>query len=189
MKRNVIVICSNTQSRHNFNDVEVNTLADVKALLDEKGISYVDQAFYEGVSKAEYDSDDSVMPSNLPFKGKVTNDLVFMLSNKSKKIASGVYTRQECYQFIKDNKLAKAIMEEYGLMYTSVSTERLNDFIAEYKRSDLYYFDDKPEKVDESKFITDIIGVLTKYGYIVSRRCEPDPFTEDEIDEMFKDRL
>lgn len=189
MKRNVIVICSNTQSRHNFNDVEVNTLADVKALLDENGINYADQAFYEGVSKAEYDSDDSVMPSNLPFKGKVTNDLVFMLSNKSKKIASGAYTRQECYQFIKDNRLSKAIMEEYGLMYTSVSTEKLNDFIAEYRKSDLYYFNDKPKEVDESGFVNDIISVLAKHGYIVSRRCEPDSFTEDEIDEMFKDRF
>lgn len=189
MKRNVIVISSNTQSRHNFNDVEVNTLADVKRLLDEKGIDYADQAFYEGVSKAEYDSDDSVMPSNLPFKGKVTNDLVFMLSNKSKKIASGAYTRQECYELIKDNRLAKAIMEKYGLMYTSVSTDKLNDFMSTFKKVATPESDEKQKKVDEGKFVSDIIDVLKRHGYTVIRGFEPDAFTEDEIDEMFRERF
>ena len=46
MKRNVIVVSTNTQTRKDFKDVEVTTLADVKRLLDDAGIDYTNQAFY-----------------------------------------------------------------------------------------------------------------------------------------------
>lgn len=169
MKRKVIVISSNTQSRRDFNDVEVNTLADVKALLDGAGISYANQAFYEGVSKAEYTSDDSIMPSNMPFKGGVTNDLVFQLSNKSKKISSGANERrQRCFELIKKYGLAAKIKSDFGLMYTSVATDALERVIDAYEKETFY---EKPtdEKSNDNFIASALLDVImdtfNKHGY------------------------
>lgn len=189
MKRNVIVISSNTQTRKDFKDVEVTTLADVKKLLDDAGISYTDQAFYEGVSKAEYTSDDSIMPSNMPFKGEITNDLVFMLSNKSKKISSGARSRQECFKFIKEHNMAKSIKEKYNLMYTSVSTDDLNKEIDSFVNADA---DEKcghnctPCGSDIAHIVLGaIIEAFSKNGYsIVKPKGKTVNLSDDDIDSI-----
>lgn len=177
MKRNVIVVSTNTQSRKDFKDVEVTTLADVKRLLDEAGIDYTNQAFYEGVSKAEYKSDDSILPTNMPFKGEVTNDLVFQLSNASKKISSGAVNpkRQECFDYIKEHNLYKGVKDRYGLIFTSVSTENLSRFISEYKRGEAVkkINKDVEDAVAQAKefsngyLLKQVISALTKMGYVV----------------------
>ena len=174
MKRNVIVVSTNTQTRKDFKDVEVTTLADVKRLLDDAGIDYTNQAFYEGVSKAEYKSDDSIMPCNMPFKGNVNNDLVFQLSNASKKIASGAVNprRQKCFDRIKKYNLCKAVKDKFGLIYTSVSTDNLEKFIdsAVGVESGDYHADENNETASDNYLLNHVICALTKMGYIV---CKP----------------
>lgn len=180
MKRNVIVVSTNTQSRRDFEDVEVTTLADVKALLDEAGIDYTNQAFYEGVSKAEYKSDDSILPTNMPFKGGITNDLVFQLSNASKKISSGAANpeRQKCFDFIKEHNLHNEIKEHFGLMYTSVSTGKLAAYIDEWLKCSKSCIDNntKSEGVTEitceGYLLKQVISALTKMGYVVAKPKE-----------------
>ena len=171
MKRNVIVVSTNTQSRKDFNDVEVTTLADVKRLLDEAGIDYTDQAFYEGVSKAEYKSNDSILPTNMPFKGSVTNDLVFQLSNASKKISSGVVgkERRECFDYIKSHNLFKEVRDAYGLIYTSVSTENLKNFIADRKFKELSDAKRQAEEFSNGYLLKQVVAALTKMGYTVCK--------------------
>lgn len=187
MKRNVIVVSTNTQSRYDFHDVEVETLADVKRLLDEKGVCYDNQAFYEGVSKAEYKSDDSVMPSNMPFKGGITNDLVFQLSNASKKIASGAvnHRRRYCYEFIKKNKLSGEIKERYGLLYTSVSTDELERYISTVTNGKPKDESGCSKKFDDVWFVKSVIRSLEVMGYKVI--CPDDKavrLSEQDIDDI-----
>ena len=73
-----------------FNDVECNTLSELKALLREKGIDYSDKEFVEGVTNTKLLSDDSRIPTNIPFKGDYTNDVFINILNKDTKIKSGV---------------------------------------------------------------------------------------------------
>lgn len=174
MKRNVIVVSTNTQTRKDFKDVEVTTLADVKRLLDDAGIDYTNQAFYEGVSKAEYKSDDSIMPVNMPFKGSVTNDLVFQLSNASKKIASGAVNpkRQRCFDVIKKYNLYKAVKDEFGLIFTSVSTDKLEKFINGAVGAEDGYDNIAVESKEscDDYLLKQVISALTHMGYVV---CKP----------------
>lgn len=193
MKRNVIVVSTNTQSRKDFKDVEVTTLADIKKLLDDAGIDYTNQAFYEGVSKAEYKSDDSILPTNMPFKGSVTNDLVFQLSNANKKISSGAMNpkRQKCFDYIKEHNLFKEVKDNFGLIYTSVSTDNLEKFINSRSVKTLHENSvQKNNNIEstnslESSFIATVISGLTKLGYIVCKpKCGIKSLSKSEIDDI-----
>ena len=88
-----------------FNDVECNTLGELKALLREKEIDYSDKEFVEGVTNTKLLSDDSRIPTNIPFKGQYTNDVFINILNKDTKIKSGVnyaeLSRSELLRFAK----------------------------------------------------------------------------------------
>lgn len=71
-----------------------------------------------------------MLPSNIPFKGAIVNDLVFLLTKPNKKISSGL-NRAEVYRIIKERNLQEAIKSKYGKNFTVVSTENLLDFIGE----------------------------------------------------------
>ena len=103
------------------------TLRELKRDLDANDIIYTDMTFYEGVSHTELKTDDSVLPHDIPYKGRVTNDLVFMLTNTNKKIKSGMnYNRKHVYELIKKHNLKDKIQENLGLPYTNCSTDVLN---------------------------------------------------------------
>lgn len=103
------------------------TLRELKRDLDANDITYTDMTFYEGVSHTELKTDDSVLPHDIPYKGRVTNDLVFMLTNTNKKIKSGMnYNRKHVYELIKKHNLKDKIQENLGLPYTNCSTDALN---------------------------------------------------------------
>ena len=75
------------------------TLAELKSDLRANGIDYDGMTFFEGTSKVELKNDASVLPHDVPYKGTVTNELVFMLTNTNKKIRSGaaIMSRAEAY--------------------------------------------------------------------------------------------
>lgn len=104
------------------------TLGQLKGDFRENGIAFDDMVFYEGVSRTELIDEASILPSNLPYKGQVTNELVIMLTLKNKKIRSGM-TRSEAYAAVKDNKLGDAIKLKFGKNFTTVSTDDLEKFI------------------------------------------------------------
>ena len=60
------------------------TLAELKRDLRDNGIDYVGMTFFEGTSKVELKTDDAVLPHDVPYKGTITNELVFMLTNTNK---------------------------------------------------------------------------------------------------------
>lgn len=103
------------------------TLAELKRDLRDNGIDYDGMTFFEGTSKVELKTDDAVLPHDVPYKGTITNELVFMLTNTNKKIRSGAMSRAEAYAKIKSMGLGELCKEKYGRNFTQCST---NDLIA-----------------------------------------------------------
>lgn len=107
------------------------TLAELKTDLTRNGIDYTDMSFFEGVSKVELKSDNAMLPHDVPYKGTTTNELVFMLTNTNKKIKSGVMSRAEAYEVIKDRKLQARCIDKYGKNFTVCKTSELIALIEE----------------------------------------------------------
>lgn len=100
------------------------TLAELKRDLRANGIDYDGMTFFEGTSKVELKNDASVLPHDVPYKGIVTNELVFMLTNTNKKIRSGAATmsRAEAYSAIKSMGLQDACVKKFGKNFTMCKT-------------------------------------------------------------------
>ena len=100
------------------------TLAELKSDLRANGIDYDGMTFFEGTSKVELKNDASVLPHDVPYKGTVTNELVFMLTNTNKKIRSGAATmsRTEAYNAIKSMGLQNACVKKFGKNFTMCKT-------------------------------------------------------------------
>ena len=100
------------------------TLAELKSDLRANGIDYDGMTFFEGTSKVELKNDASVLPHDVPYKGTITNELVFMLTNTNKKIRSGATTmsRTEAYSAIKSMGLQDACVKKFGKNFTMCKT-------------------------------------------------------------------
>lgn len=103
------------------------TLAELKSDLRANDIDYDGMTFFEGTSKVELKNDASVLPHDVPYKGQVTNELVFMLTNTNKKIRSGAATmsRAEAYSAIKSMGLQDACVKKFGKNFTMCRTADL----------------------------------------------------------------
>ena len=103
------------------------TLAELKSDLRANGIDYDGMTFFEGTSKVELKNDASVLPHDVPYKGTVTNELVFMLTNTDKKIRSGAVamSRAEAYCAIKSMGLQDACVKKFGKNFTMCKTADL----------------------------------------------------------------
>lgn len=103
------------------------TLAELKSDLRANGIDYDGMTFFEGTSKVELKNDASVLPHDVPYKGTVTNELVFMLTNTNKKIRSGAATmsRAEAYSAITSMGLQDACVKKFGKNFTMCKTADL----------------------------------------------------------------
>lgn len=101
------------------------TLAELKRDLRANGIDYDGMTFFEGTSKVELKNDASVLPHDVPYKGIVTNELVFMLTNTNKKIKSGATSRMEAYAEIKKRGLQDACLKKFGKNFTMCKTADL----------------------------------------------------------------
>lgn len=103
------------------------TLAELKSDLRANGIDYSGMTFFEGTSKVELKNDASVLPHDVPYKGTITNELVFMLTNTNKKIRSGAVamSRTEAYGAIKSMGLLDACVKKFGKNFTMCKTADL----------------------------------------------------------------
>ncbi len=103
------------------------TLAELKSDLRANGIDYNDMTFFEGTSKVELKNDASILPHDVPYKGTITNELVFMLTNTNKKIRSGAVamSRAEAYSAIKSMGLQDACVKKFGKNFTMCKTADL----------------------------------------------------------------
>lgn len=113
------------------------TLAELKSDLRANGIDYYGMTFFEGTSKVELKNDASVLPHDVSYKGTITNELVFMLTNTNKKIRSGAVTmsRAEAYSAIKSMGLQDACVKKFGKNFTMCKTADLIALVQSSKDS------------------------------------------------------
>lgn len=128
--RKITVVSTKTQKKSVIMS-GAETLGELKKDLDEAGIDYNGMTFFEGTSKTELKTDESVLPRDVPYTNRTTgetintNKLVFMLTNTNKKIRSGAMTRTEAYNTIKAQGLQGACVAMYGKNFTQCSTNDL----------------------------------------------------------------
>lgn len=135
--REILIANTKTQKRSKIT-TDATTLGELKAALDNAGVDYSGMTFTEGISKTQLLDDATQLPQNVMYKGNPTNNLVILLTNTKKNIASGIYAgdRKACYSIVKDYGLQDAIKEVFGKNFTQVTTVDLQDFIAKHTEDD-----------------------------------------------------
>lgn len=134
MSRKVTVLVESTQSKVVF-ESNATTLGELKNELRERQVRYdSDCVFKEAASKTILTSDESILPSNIPWKGQVTNDLVFMVTAPQKRIRSGAMDRKEAYTRVKELGLQGKIQEHEGKNFTQCSTAILISYIEDEEK-------------------------------------------------------
>lgn len=117
-----------------LDDVECTTLGELKALLRQKGINYTDMDFVEGVTNTKLLNDNSRLPENIPFKGKIINNLFISLLKKESKISSGIdfmdMSRSDLLHAAK--QFAEDIFESFGKNFTQVKSVDLAEFLTNH---------------------------------------------------------
>lgn len=163
--RKILVANSKTQQRYELQSA-ATTLGELKAELRDQNIDYGGMTFTEGFSKTQLLSDDSLLPTNVMHRGQVTNDLVILLTNTTKKIASGVEdrTRVAAYELINSlgEDVKDAIRDAFGRNYTQVTTADLWNFLDEYNDEDEDYDenDENEEEYDTKEIVSGVNDAL-----------------------------
>ena len=179
------------------------TLAELKSDLRANGIDYDGMTFFEGTSKVELKNDASVLPHDVPYKGTITNELVFMLTNTNKKIRSGAVamSRAEAYSAIKSMGLQDACVKKFGKNFTMCKTADLIaliqsnggecvDTVARAAISKLVEILEDNGTIEdyEKEKVLDILGGEVAVAAAPSEEYKPksaSPYSDDEIDDMF----
>lgn len=168
MEREILIANTKTQKRSKVT-TSATTLGELKADLRAAGIDYSGMTFTEGISKTQILDNATQLPQNVMYKGQPTNNLVILLTNTKKNIASGIMSRKEVYQAIKDNNLQDAVKEEFGRNFTQVPTSDLLVFLAQDGNAEVTEtLDDKPSDTENNDIITSEV------------KEEETPDTEDE---------
>ena len=162
-KRKITVIPTKTHKTQVIESA-ATTLAELKADLTKAGIDYTDCTFFEGLTKIELKNDAAILPHDVPYKGTTTNNLVFMITNASKKIRSGVkFDRKAIIEEIKDKNLTEVVKKTYGKNYTNCKTEDLEKILSMNNTSTLKEAPAKKEVPSESVMkTTDLSNYVTK---------------------------
>lgn len=207
MERKITIL-----SNKGTNTKVINTLATTRGELEldmaAAGINFEGMSFFEGISKTELMDANSILPTNLTYKGQVTNDLVILLTVKDKKIASGLdRTRREIYNEIADNNYQKEISEKFNKSYTILSNDVLNDYLdsklkqEESFDSDINVFQQLSfalilvidELIEEGilseeceqKINSVFNGQLKEIIDVVTKGSKKDNFEQEELNDMF----
>ena len=158
-KRKITVIPTKTHKTQVIESA-ATTLAELKADLTKAGIDYTDCTFFEGLTKIELKNDAAILPHDVPYKGTTTNNLVFMITNASKKIRSGAkLDRKAIIEEIKAKNLTEVVKKTYGKNYTNCKTEDLEKILSMNNTSTLK---EAPAKKEVPNKTTDLSNYVTK---------------------------
>ena len=162
-KRKITVIPTKTHKTQVIESA-ATTLAELKADLTKAGIDYTDCTFFEGLTKIELKNDAAILPHDVPYKGTTTNNLVFMITNASKKIRSGAkLDRKAIIEEIKAKNLTEVVKKTYGKNYTNCKTEDLEKILSMNNTPTLKEAPAKKEVPSESVMkTTDLSNYVTK---------------------------
>lgn len=128
-QRTILVANTKTQKRYKIS-TNASTLGELKSVLHDNGIDYADMSFTEGITKSVLTDDNAPLPTDIPYKGNTTNNLVLLLTNTAKKVSSGLNTeRFSLYKKLKEKGLEQAIKDTFGRNFTQVSTDDLSKFV------------------------------------------------------------
>lgn len=147
--RKVTIINNKTQSQKVIQASAATTLGELKREMREAGIEYEGMTFFEGHLRAELKDDASILPTNIPYKGQVVNDLTFLLTAPEKKIKSGAMSRAEAYNAIKSRGLQDECVKRFGKNFTMCKTQDLIDLLGEGSAKAAPVKEEKKEVVKE----------------------------------------
>lgn len=133
--RKVTIINNKTQSQKVIQASSAVTLGELKREMREANIEYKGMTFFEGHIRAELKDDASILPTNIPYKGEVVNDLIFLLTAPEKKIKSGAMSRTEVLNKIKAKGLQGECMKKFGKNFTTCKTQDLLDLLGKSAES------------------------------------------------------
>ena len=119
------------------------TVAELKRDLRQNGFNVDGKTIQEALTRTEFKDDSSMLPHDVPYKGGITNDLVFRLTKTNKQIMSGM-DRQEAYAEVKRLGLGDAIKAKFGKNFTQCSTADLVAFLQSNKGSNKHAEKDAP---------------------------------------------
>lgn len=134
MERTIRIANTKTQQRYVI-QTSATTLGELQDQMTAQGIDFSGMSFTEGLSKTQLLTRDTMLPTNVPYKGQRTNDLIMLLTNTTKNIALGAISRKEAYQMIKQYNLQNAIAEGEGQNYTRCKTDVLENYINDYENA------------------------------------------------------
>ena len=158
-KRKITVIPTKTHKTQVIESA-ATTLAELKADLTKAGIDYTDCTFFEGLTKIELKNDAAILPHDVPYKGTTTNNLVFMITNASKKIGSGAkLDRKAIIEEIKAKNLTGVVKKTYGKNYTNCKTEDLEKILS---MNNTPILKEAPAKKEVPNKTTDLSNYVTK---------------------------
>lgn len=128
MSRKITVLVESTQ-RKVVLESNATTLGELKSELREMQVDFdSENVFKESRTKSILASDESVLPTSVPWKGSVTDELVFMITAPQKKIRSGI-DRKEIYDKVRELGLQDKIQKEVGRNFTQCTTATLISYI------------------------------------------------------------
>lgn len=129
METRKITVIETRNSKKTIIETAATTLGELKRDFTEYGIDYSDMTFFEGLTKTELINNDSILPTNVMYKGTPTNNLTIMLTNSNKKIKSGALSettpRSVVYSHIQNMDLQAQCVTRFGRNYTQVPTASL----------------------------------------------------------------
>lgn len=190
MKRQVTIYESALNGKITvLNDVEVSTLGELKELLRQKGINYSGMDFIEGVTNTKLLNDDSRIPENIPFKGKVTNNVFINILKKESKISSGCdyesMSRKDLLAIAKE--YAQAIAEAFGRNFTQVKSIDLIHFLEENENEEDNNECNEEEECPDYVEVPLVEAVVTMINTLGIGDAVVEALTQHEDDAKHKD--
>lgn len=129
METRKITVIETRNSKKTIIETAATTLGELKRDFSAHNIDYSDMTFFEGLTKTELINNDSILPTNVMYKGTPTNNLTIMLTNSNKKIKSGALSettpRSVVYSHIQNMGLQTQCVARFGRNYTQVPTASL----------------------------------------------------------------
>lgn len=185
METRKIIIVDSSSNQKIVVETDATNFGELKRAARAAGINYEGKDWLEGITKTSPMSDDSLLPTNVNYKGTVTNNLVYMLTNTNKRIRSGM-DRKEIYAEVKKLGLEEDIKKKYGKNYTMVSNNDLMTAIND-KKGKKAAAKPAPKKVATIRKEMESADYKAKYNKVVTAIAKfltiiPDDILKDAAD-------
>lgn len=178
MSKVFTVVNSATQSTISY-ESQAETLGQLKRELADKGINLDGMTIFEGLTKTELKSDDSLLPHDVPYRGTVTNNLVFRITKANKNIKSGNMSRAEAYAKIKELNLQGVIASKYGKNFTMCKTA---DLINEINKVETHWESPTTENNENTSSDATVAALEEKFDMLIKVLLDNDVIDDVDVD-------